>query len=446
MSLSNRNFITGSVQILNSQLGGLFGDTYFILFISGLLILIFYPLIKRNSNARLVILSTLILSLSLIFFLKYVPVAEQYPQDRIYFAISDVFLYTFLLICIILSLKIKLPILPDDNNQLTIFKDNYIKILIPLILIAKYYFIFGSAVVEGAMNITCGCFLYLQNLNPYMNGVYSTKYGPVLFFTQIPFVPAAFITQHLLYGDALIPYPKVSEWKLCEGLVHTSGVFYDLIGMVIFGRIAQKHKWPAMLLWCIHPFNSFILAVGAPGYYQMILILIAFKMRTRAAISGIMLGLAGLCKVYPIFIAPLWAGIYKKTNRKIFCITVLIVFGIGLYSWMKQVHIYLPSQDPAIIHYLVNEGGYRFSGIYFWANVFSSPLTVNLFRIIASFSITLITFYFIYFKNISHKFVRSAILISCAVSIFTPQLHPDYMTHIVMLLLAGVLFSSKEDA
>lgn len=142
-----------------------------------------------------------------------------------------------------------------------------------------------------------------------------------------PLAQAFFTVSNVLFGDS------ISEMKLLLTLCELCTLIMLLL---LLRHLAINPAMVVLYAWCPLPIMYFGLdghidALGIP----LLLSSIYFIIKNRTVSGAFALGLAGLAKLYPMFVAPLLLNVRKSLKANTMVVLPLMIFSVGCWAYFE---------------------------------------------------------------------------------------------------------------
>ncbi len=422
--------------------GGIFNTAESLIILSIITIFLFIPIIKNGRYKGLLLLLFLLLPLLNIYYRN----THQFVGGVF---IGHLLYMTGILIGVMLEIleSQKSATSPDDfiKNKKQLFL-----LLIIFIFLVKAVFVLGSRPTDSGIYSGTGAILYLTGSSPFRDywGVVSigSRYGPALYLAYLPFVPLAYLTRYLLWGDALTPWNSISNVPLTVATSSTGALFYEALIIFIFIKSFRRYGLYAALIFLLNPLNSIILSVNANELPQTAFFLLGIYLLRKPVLSGLSLIFSSMMKIYPISGLIQFVFIYQKDERRRFVLTLIISSILFFTFWLfEATHAPLELRtNPLRDIFLYQKNPGKFHSIWYFVDTLISPYL----SYILMAMLLLFILYGIYktirtgMNSISSA-LRISILIFASVVVINRSIHPGYYYFIQTLIL--YLFFLEEE-
>lgn len=420
--------------------GGVFNNIYLMFLLFFVWFFLFLPFLREGRYRNFLFFITLIAPSLNIYYRNY----HQF--------VGGVFLGHLLLILgTLLLVYLTYSNFESPNIKTNIFFDK--KLLLPLIIIlfvVKAVFVFGSRPTDSGIYSGIGGILYLRGSSPFRDywGVVSigARYGPMLYFAYLPFVPLAHITKYLLWGDALTPWVSVSDVPLAVATSYTGALFYEGLILYILIKSFKNLGYYAAILYILNPLNCIATSVNANELPQTAFFITAIYFLRNPIFSSLLFVFSSLMKIYPILTSVPFLFSYNSKNKKRFFFFLIIFFIIGFFYWLFEATLAPPElrTNPIrdVLLYQSDPGPYH-SLWYFTDVVFGKAITFLILVVICI--LILFAGVIIYTKKDQHMSLRLSIIVGTILIITNRSIHPGYYYY-VHTLLFYLFFASQEES
>ncbi len=421
--------------------GGLFNTLECLLFLSFVSYLIFIPFVREKRYRNfLFYISTLM------------PILNIYYRNNHPF-VGGVFLGHLLFIAGILLIS---TLTITDFERVTAgnnFLSNRKLLLLSIIVVflIRGVFLFGSRPTDSGIFSGAGAILYFQGSSMFRDywGVISigSRYGPMLYLAYLPFVPIAYLTRTLLWGDALTQWNSISDVPLAVATSYTGALFYEGLILFLLIKSFKNFGYYAALFYLLNPINSLILSVNANELPQTAFFILGIYLLKRPLWSSIFFVFSSLMKIYPIILAPIYSLALKKDKMISFLLSLTLLFTAGFIYWLYESSlaplelrtnpirdVFLYQKDPGIYHSL-----WYFTDIILGRNF----TYLILFFVVLNILIYAILL-FLRERGRSFLTQKITILILALVIILNQSPHPGYY-YFIYTLLTYLFFEYQEE-
>ncbi len=419
--------------------GGIFNDIGTILVLHLLSFLVFIPFVKGKRYCNF-----------LFFISSLMPVLNIYYRNHHQF-VGGVFLGHLLLILgTLLVVFLAYCGFETADTKWRIFREK--KILLPLILIfflIRAVFVFGSRPTDSGIFSGVGGILYLNGSSMFRDywGVVSigSRYGPMLYLAYLPFVPIAYITKHLLWGDALTHWNSVSDVPLAVATSFTGALFYEGLILFILIKSFRKFGYYVALLYLLNPLNSLVLSVNANELPQTALFITGIYLLRSPLKSSLFFVLSSLMKIYPVLSALPFVFAYDSNKRKRFFFFLVLFFAAGFGYWLFEATLSPPElrTNPVrdILFYQSDPG--RYHSLWYFSDILLGKI-LTLFVITATSMLIFMAGFMVYRKKGRFAPLRLSVIVVALLIITNRSPHPGYY-YFMQTLLFYLFFTFQEE-
>ncbi|MCX7943596.1 MAG: hypothetical protein N2746_03715 [Deltaproteobacteria bacterium] len=335
-------------------------------------------------------------------------------------------------------------------NESLLTNKRFMLFVIIVIFIVRGVFLFGSRPTDSGIYSGVGGILYLHGESPFRDywGVVSigARYGPMLYFAYVPFVPIAYLTRHLLWGEALTPWNSISNVPISVATSYTGALFYEALIIFILIKSFPKYGYFAAMFYMTASINSLILSVNANELPQTSLFLLALYLLKKPIISSLLFVASSLMKIYPIVLAIPMGLSFDSTKKWRFYISLIVFFGIGWIYWLYEASLAPPElrTNPIrdIIFYQKDPGAAH--SLWYFLELIFNPITSHVVMVITMLFIVLLSYKLVIKKGIN---IQSALGLSInalsTLIVVNRSPHPGYY-YFVFTLVTYLFFYSQE--
>lgn len=231
-----------------------------------------------------------------------------------------------------------------------------------------------------------------------------------------PFAQVFFAFSNLLFGDS------VSGIKLLLVLCDLGTM---ILLVVLLRRIALPPAMVVLYAWSPVPImyialDGHIDALGIP----LLLLAVYLVMKERRILGSATMGLAGLAKLYPMFVVPQLFQRGKNVKKNAVVVLPLLVFGIGCWAYVEPT-------GGLVESFKVFTSQFEFNGSVFSLMKFVTGMNVES-RIVCAiiFSVWILMLVFL-----DRTLIEKTFLGFLGFVILSPVVHPWYLTWLAALIV-----------
>ncbi len=231
-----------------------------------------------------------------------------------------------------------------------------------------------------------------------------------------PLAQGFFLTSNLLFGDSIAGMKLLLT--LCE-------LCTLLVLLALLRHLAINPAMVVAYAWCPLPIMYFGLdghidALGVP----LLLLSIYLIIRNRTVSGTFSLGLAGLAKLYPMFVVPLLLDVRKNLKANATVVLPLIIFSVGCLAYFEPTWGLVES-------FMVYTSQFEFNGsVFSIVNVVLNENTTSHLVCIALFVAWILVVMLLNRSLIEKTFLAFLGFIICS-----PVVHPWYLSWLAALIV-----------
>lgn len=325
--------------------------------------------------------------------------------------------------------------------------------LVIIVFFIRAALAFGSRPTDSGIFSGVGGILYLNGSSLFRDywGVVSigSRYGPALYLAYLPFVPIAYLTKHLLWGEALSQWNSIRDPSLTSLAVATSytgAIFYEALIILILMRSFKRWGRYAALIYLTNPLNAIILSVNANELPQMAFFLLGIHLLKGPILSALSFTFSSMMKIYPLlgaipFFLQYRAGLAKRflSAGSVF---TLLFGGYWLYEASRAPETLKTNPLRDILLYQ-SAPGRSHSIWYFTDNLLIKDLSLAIISLILLLIVYLIYRIVEERRRDLYSSLCISILIFCGVTVINQSVHPGYY-YFIQTLLYYLFFLRQE--
>lgn len=329
------------------------------------------------------------------------------------------------------------------------------RLLFYLVIIAflvRAVLAFGARPTDSGIFSGTGGILYLTGSSPFRDywGVVSigSRYGPALYLAYLPFVPIAYLTKHLLWGEALSQWNSIRDPSLAIATSYTGAIFYEALIILILMKSFKRWGRYAALIYLTNPLNAIGLSVNANELPQTAFFLLGIYLLKRPLLSALSFTFSSMMKIYPLLGAIPFFLQYRASLAKRF-LSAGSVFTLlfGCY-WLYEASLApetLKTNPLRDIFLYQSAPGRSHSIWYFVDNLIIKDLSLIIVAVILLLIVYLIYRIVKWRKRGLYSSLCISILLFCGVTIINQSVHPGYYYFIQTLLYYLFFLRQEED-